>query len=102
MLKIHRFNRTCVVQDPTGLPMEDKHGEVLLQVCDLHLTTVANHNGDPNLQYLNITCNKGDVYHQGLYNNHAANAVFHEVIILAAFARKKIQKEKNNKLLRIK
>ena len=52
-------------QDPAGVPLEDKHGEVLLQVCDLHLCTVANHNGDPNLQYLNVTVNKGDVYHQG-------------------------------------
>ena len=34
-------------------------------MSDLFLFTVASHNGDPNLQFLNILVNKGDVYHQG-------------------------------------
>ena len=58
-------SRFCILKDTSGSILEDKHGEILLQVSDLFLFTVASHNGDPNLQFLNILVNKGDVYHQG-------------------------------------
>ena len=59
-----------VLKDTSGIPLLDKHGEILLQVSDLFLFTVARHNGDPNLQFLNILVNKGDVYHQGNVSWH--------------------------------
>lgn len=52
-------------QDTSGVVQADRHGEVLVQLSDFFLFTVSAHNGDPNLQFLNILANKADLYHHG-------------------------------------
>lgn len=70
-LGINKGRLTAYTQclDSSGVAMQDKHGEILLQVSDLCLFTISKHNGDPNLQFLNILVNKGDVYHQACVDN---------------------------------
>ncbi|XP_045166071.2 autophagy-related protein 2 homolog A-like [Mercenaria mercenaria] len=50
-------------KDTSGVVQEDKHGEVLMQISDLLLFTVSAHNGDPNIQFVNVLVNKADLYH---------------------------------------
>lgn len=57
----------CTVQDVSGVIQGDSHGEVLAQISDFVLFTVSGHNGDPNIQFVNVLANRADLYHTGKF-----------------------------------
>ncbi|XP_060574248.1 autophagy-related protein 2 homolog B-like, partial [Ruditapes philippinarum] len=56
-------------KDTNGCIQQDSHGEVLAQISDLLLFTVSAHNGDPNIQFVNVLVNRADLYHSACVSN---------------------------------
>ncbi|XP_021359493.1 autophagy-related protein 2 homolog A-like isoform X1 [Mizuhopecten yessoensis] len=58
-LKIDKGKLTAI----TNSQVEKTHGEVVVLLEDANIFTVANHNGDPSLQYVCFFSHKAELYH---------------------------------------